>query len=458
MKPSFLYFRTLLFMICVAIAGSAARSAALGPLPSNFDWRDYGVVPPAKDQGESCNACFAFASTAVYESKLLMQGYSNVDLSEQQLLTCEKKFYDCKGGFLDAIQYWETHLPILESCAPYTGTDIGACPESTCEGHFTNTYGYYEVNISSNTAMKQSIYNDGPGTFRFDIYDDFNSFYGDIRNAGVAYTEAGDRQIGGHVVMIIGWSDEKQAWLCQNSAGPTSGPSRDGTFWYSYSGQKHGPFIQMSNMKIHGHTIHPEYYQNLNFDLGIIDTPLKRWHWKFYGASEGRHSSPAFDLPFYYGVNEAVANWFQSYPAVRDHWLDYGIREGRMGSPAFDPAYYIAKYSDLAGKNSQFVLSHWLNTGLNLGRQASEAFDPIYYLANNVDLINYYGPQNYQGAVQHWMSWGIDEGRQTSENFSISAYLNRYPDLQQYFGPTNYRGALIHWFAHGKYEGRSAAP
>ncbi len=38
----------------------------------------------------------------------------------------------------------------------------------------------------------------------------------------------------GHMVTLIGWDDTKQAWLCKNSWGSTSGPHKDGTFWISY--------------------------------------------------------------------------------------------------------------------------------------------------------------------------------------------------------------------------------
>lgn len=429
-------------------------------LPAQFDWRTYGMVSTPKDQG-SCGACWAFASTGVYESKLLMQGYSSIDISEQQQLSCNTQMSGCAGGSMASLRYWESRLAIRESCSPYTASATTTCPEATCTATFSNAFGYYTVDMSNRNDIKRSILDDGPAYFRYDFYNDFYTFWDNSANAGAAYIQSGNNRNGGHAVLVIGWDDNRSAWLCKNSWGATDGPNGDGTFWMAYSGHGHDLAFGVGNIRIHSHSIKPEFYLSLNGDVsGYYGNQAHQgfWHWRNFGVTEGRHSSPAFDLPFYYGVNEAVASWFQTYPAVRDHWLEYGIRENRMGSPAFDPMYYIAKYTDLTGENSQSALSHWLDTGLDLGRQASEAFDPVYYLAHNADLSNWYGPQNYQGAAQHWLGWGIDEGRQAAQNFSISAYLNRYPDLQQYLGPTNYRGALIHWFAHGKSEGRSAAP
>ena len=61
---------------------------ALFASPTAFDWRSYGVVTPIKNQG-SCGSCWAFSSTAEYESKIaILTNGTLYDLSEQYVLKC----------------------------------------------------------------------------------------------------------------------------------------------------------------------------------------------------------------------------------------------------------------------------------------------------------------------------------------------------------------------------------
>ena len=48
---------------------------SLTAVPPTFNWADLGMVTPARDQG-SCGACWAFSTTAVFESLILILGGS----------------------------------------------------------------------------------------------------------------------------------------------------------------------------------------------------------------------------------------------------------------------------------------------------------------------------------------------------------------------------------------------
>lgn len=48
---------------------AAALGVSLGITPARWDWRSRGKVTSAKNQG-GCNSCWAFTSTAQYESIL----------------------------------------------------------------------------------------------------------------------------------------------------------------------------------------------------------------------------------------------------------------------------------------------------------------------------------------------------------------------------------------------------
>ncbi len=246
-------------------------------LPDSFDWRNEGVVTraknerhitPADDQGD-CGSCWAFAAIGAFESKIMIMGDPEYDLSEQQQVSCNKDGqYGCCGGYLNAAKFWYDRGPLLESCTRYndynsTTTDCGCKDEppfiycsnvscnvlDACVELSYRTEGYYTVNTGNENEIKISLTDDGPAPFRFDTYVDFNNFW-DIASAGDVYTQAGNLRKGGHVVLLIGWDDNRGAWLCKNSWGDANGPDGDGTFWIAYSGHEHDLNFGMSNFKI----------------------------------------------------------------------------------------------------------------------------------------------------------------------------------------------------------------
>lgn len=94
-------------------------------LPEEFDLRKLGTVTDIKDQG-SCGSCWSFSKTASLESAILANGGKSMDLSEKELLTCDKNNYGCDGGLLNQKEYQVVHGQGLESDFPYTPSD-GRC-------------------------------------------------------------------------------------------------------------------------------------------------------------------------------------------------------------------------------------------------------------------------------------------------------------------------------------------
>ena len=54
-------------------------------LPATWDWRDQGKVTPVKNQS-SCYTCWAFATTSVLESAVLLGENAEYDFSEQSVV------------------------------------------------------------------------------------------------------------------------------------------------------------------------------------------------------------------------------------------------------------------------------------------------------------------------------------------------------------------------------------
>ena len=111
---------------------------AQGPLPSSFDWRDYGKVTPVKQQ-HPCGTCWDFAATSTLESAVLMEESEAYDFSEQSVALCVDRswvyLYDdptdpCRGGgdcWL-ASEVFIRKGSALETCNPYN------CSALNCDG------------------------------------------------------------------------------------------------------------------------------------------------------------------------------------------------------------------------------------------------------------------------------------------------------------------------------------
>lgn len=122
-------------------------------LPDEFDLRDYGVVPPIHDQG-SCGSCWTFSKSASLESALSAANGSNPqDLSEQELVSCDKQNWGCQGGLLNQQEYQVTKGQGLESVFPYVGRDV-ACKQIAAVAKATR---FVHVGTSSGRASDKQV-------------------------------------------------------------------------------------------------------------------------------------------------------------------------------------------------------------------------------------------------------------------------------------------------------------
>jgi len=72
----------------------------LQAIPDNYEWNDYKVVTPVKNQG-NCGSCWTFSTVGAMESHWNILGKGkNLTFSEQQLVDCAGAFdnHGCNGG------------------------------------------------------------------------------------------------------------------------------------------------------------------------------------------------------------------------------------------------------------------------------------------------------------------------------------------------------------------------
>jgi C1A family cysteine protease len=76
-------------------------------VPDSLDWSAKGATTPVKDQGD-CGSCWAYSATEGIESGLFMTTGTLEELSEQQIISCDKVDGGCDGGDLPtAFEYVE---------------------------------------------------------------------------------------------------------------------------------------------------------------------------------------------------------------------------------------------------------------------------------------------------------------------------------------------------------------
>ena len=240
----------------------ARFQAPLAPaeLPLSLDWRDAGIITPAKDQG-SCSSCWAFAAVGLVEAMAIRAGAdSSIDFSEQHVISCDHDSWwvgstwvsndGCCDGTIAVFQFLIMNELVAEVDFPYAegdsaGTrlcdgsvqqiDVVPCPrENPPPGTGWHVSNYNVVSlqaIATVTEMKAAL-QDGPLWVGFYSYTDFRSYWdGNVRTS---YRHTDGSHEGGHAVLLIGYDDPGSYWICKNSWGATGGPWGDGTFRMAY--------------------------------------------------------------------------------------------------------------------------------------------------------------------------------------------------------------------------------
>nr|KYP43312.1 Fruit bromelain [Cajanus cajan] len=186
-------------------------------IPSNFDWRDKGVVTNVKNQGE-CACCWAFSTVGAIEGLVGIKTNKLISLSEQQLLDCDRTNNGCQGGFMvRAFKYIVDNGGIAtENNYPYQGFQ-GTC-QSGGKQLAVKISGFVNVPTNSEEYLLQAVVQQ-PVSVAVSINNNFRSY-----REGVFAGPCGT--VLNHAVTLIGYgtnNDGTKYWLIKNSWGETWG-------------------------------------------------------------------------------------------------------------------------------------------------------------------------------------------------------------------------------------------
>jgi hypothetical protein len=186
------------------------------PLPSHWDWRAHEGVTPPRDQGD-CGSCWAFAAVGEMEAKIRIHYGVELDLSEQQIVSCNPYGSGCNGGWAGSAYYVLMHHGgVLEHCMRYEGSDDVPCTQEEYLT-FTEMDNWYSV-ANDVEQIKTAVYEHGPVCTSVDANDAWDNYGGGVIEAPGSGTN--------HLVLIVGWDDRlgtDGAWIVKNSWGASWG-------------------------------------------------------------------------------------------------------------------------------------------------------------------------------------------------------------------------------------------
>jgi len=207
------------FSLCGVVQGT--------DLPARWDWRDHNGVTAVRNQG-SCGSCWAFASAAIMESAILINDGSEVNLSEQHLVSCNLNDWGCGGGWIALPYYLDRQDStgeigtVMESCFAYLASNV-ACTCGGCDRvHELLNWGlvpgatYWSP--PSDEQLKTYIYSYGP------VFAALDTHTWCLLNpsTGASGSCSGNNGECNHAILIVGWDDDFKGsgngcWIIKNS-------------------------------------------------------------------------------------------------------------------------------------------------------------------------------------------------------------------------------------------------
>jgi len=183
-------------------------------------------LTPIRDQ-LSCGSCTAFGTIGAWEGCLNILRGVLIDLSEQDLFFCSGGGCSIGNEMDPVLNYARDSGVCLEECCPYDGREHkcgeGKCTEWWASGKKLDSWRA----ITNKEEMKITL-NSIPLVGVMEVHQSFMNY-----QSGV-YHSLGwlDPILGGHCISIVGYDDEKEAWLLRNSWG--TGWGEDGYCWIKY--------------------------------------------------------------------------------------------------------------------------------------------------------------------------------------------------------------------------------
>jgi hypothetical protein len=260
--------------------------------PESFDWRsvkgiDY--VSPVKNQGR-CGSCVAFAAASTFETQLNIETNSVLhgwDFSTQHLFSCGGG--SCSSGWFpgSAAQFLIKKGVPEFACFPYLSGALGkdfeckqSCSDSKLRSQKASLRTRSKAMRSASVDEVKAALMGGPLMTTMRVYDDFYSYSGGV------YRRKEGPLLGGHAVMIIGWSNSEKAWIARNSWGTDWGDKGDfkiawddvsgvGSSFWGFQSESQSSAVVLEGLKDTQVVTNPTRLVGRFHNLAVVDAQLE---------------------------------------------------------------------------------------------------------------------------------------------------------------------------------------
>jgi len=189
-------------------------------LPSSVDLRP--DCAPIEDQGQ-LGSCTSFATGAAIRYARKKQGLSDFVTSHLFLYYNSRskstKTVDAGATIRDAIKAAAKQGDCAETDWPYDISKFASKPpvQAYQDALKDRAISYLSV-AQDGTQMKNCLAQGWPVVIGFTVYSSFES--NAVAQSGVVpMPSKSESVLGGHAVLIVGFRDDKQQWICRNSWG-----------------------------------------------------------------------------------------------------------------------------------------------------------------------------------------------------------------------------------------------
>jgi len=204
-----------------------------GVLKTHYDSRKEfpGCFERPVYNSQNCSSSYAIAAASALAARFCIadqEKHPNLQLSPQQILSCDKKSRGCKGGGVDYVwPYIENRGLYPEKCIAYQGKGGKEVPCKTDCADSEKRKAISHCVMGNAKQLKREIETNGPVVAPLYLFVDFliysKGVYGTTDGAKAIHswhaTQKNDPNI--HAVMVLGWGKHQGTdyWLIENSWG-----------------------------------------------------------------------------------------------------------------------------------------------------------------------------------------------------------------------------------------------